>query len=128
MNKIKILTMITDVNQFEPYVFQQNDIGIETQTFPQRILDDEYEDLISKFQNKLKEYKGLVSLHGSAFDLNPGSTDKKVIEVTRYRYLQSIEIAKKLGALYVVFHSQINPLLKVPRIRQMKLNNQIKFW
>nr|WP_250160242.1 TIM barrel protein [Caloranaerobacter azorensis] len=50
------------------------------------------------------------------------------MEVTRYRYLQSIEIAKKLGALYVVFHSQINPLLKVPRIRQMKLNNQIKFW
>ncbi|WP_427340732.1 sugar phosphate isomerase/epimerase family protein [Caloranaerobacter sp. DY30410] len=128
MKEIKISTIITDVKDFDPQIFKENDIGIEIQTFPQTILDDNYEDLIIEFQDKLKEYKGIVSLHGSAFDLNPGSTDRKIIEVTKHRYLQSIEIAKTLGASYVVFHSQTNPLLKIRKIRQVKLNNQIKFW
>lgn len=128
MNKVRVSTMITDINKFMPSVFQKNNIGIEIQTFPQHILDDNYEDLIEKFQKVLKNFRGIVSLHGSAFDLKPGSTDKRILEVTKYRYLQSIEIARKLGASYVVFHSQVNPLLKVSKIKQMKLDNQVKFW
>lgn len=33
MREIKISTMITDVKNFNPQVFRENDIGIEIQTF-----------------------------------------------------------------------------------------------
>lgn len=128
MNEIRISKAIVDVNEFQLEIFEENNIGIEIQSFPQHILDDNYEDLVKKYKEKLSRFNGLISLHGSSFDLNPGSTDKRVIELTKYRYLQSIEIAKELGATYVIFHSQINPLLRIDRIRKMKLDNQIKFW
>lgn len=120
--------MITDIKHFDPYSFTENDIGIEIQTFPQHILDGDYEAIVHAFKKQLSDYKGIISMHGPAFDLNPGSTDGRIIEVTKHRYLQAIEIAKQLRATYLVFHSQINPLLKIKRIRQMKLNNQITFW
>lgn len=128
MSTCKISTMITDIKHFDPHTFTENDIGIEIQTFPQHILDGDYGAIIHAFKKQLIDYKGIISVHGPAFDLNPGSTDGRIIEVTKYRYLQAIDIAKQLRATYLVFHSQINPLLKIKRIRQMKLNNQITFW
>lgn len=128
MFKYKVSAIITDIKHFDPHSFTENDIGIEIQTFPQHILDGDYEAIIHAFNNQLIDYNGIISMHGPAFDLNPGSTDVRIIEVTKYRYLQAIEIAKQLRATYLVFHSQINPLLKIKRIRQMKLNNQITFW
>lgn len=128
MKDFRISTMVTNIKDFNPCIFEKNGIGMEIQCFPQHILDDNNEELIRKFQEKLKDFNGTVSLHGSSFDLCPGSTDKKILEITKYRYLQSIEIAESLGASYVVFHSQLNPLLTVEKIRHMKINNQIEFW
>ena len=121
-------TMITDIDNFDFDLFSKHNIGIEIQTFPQHILDSNINALIDRWQIRLSGFKNSISLHGSSFDLNPGSTDSKIVEVTRMRYLQSIEIAESLNASHVIFHSQVNPLLSVRRIREMKLNNQIEFW
>lgn len=128
MDSMKKLAMIMDINKLDIEKVKKLNIGIESQNFPQHILDDGYEDIIKKYKEKLVDFNNIISLHGSSFDLNPGSTDKRILEVTRYRYLESINIAKEIGAKYVIFHSQLNPLISVERIRKLKLANQIKFW
>lgn len=125
---MKLSTIITDLKNFDPHIYSKHEIGIEVQTFGQDKLDTDYQPLLLEWASKLKKFNEPISLHGSSFDLNPGSTDKKIIEVTRQRYLQSIDIAQKLGAKNVVFHSQVNPLLSVQHIRELKANNQIEFW
>ncbi|MBI9014675.1 MAG: sugar phosphate isomerase/epimerase [Clostridiales bacterium] len=121
-------TMITDIDDFDFDLFSEHNIGIEIQTFPQHILDSNINALIERWKRGLSGFNSSISLHGSSFDLNPGSTDSKIVEVTRMRYLQSIQIADSLNASHVIFHSQVNPLLSVRRIQDLKLNNQIEFW
>ncbi len=123
-----ISTIIMNPERFDKDEFSINEIGVEIQSFPQHELDDGYDELIKLWQKKLSNYDKPISLHGSSFDLNPGSTDNKIIEVTKFRYLQSIDIAQKLKAKHVIFHSQVNPMLSVKRIRDLKMNNQIRFW
>jgi len=125
---LDISAIIMNTERFDNKEFTSNKVGVEIQSFPQHILDDNYDELIKIWKEKLEGFNEVISLHGSSFDLNPGSTDKRILEVTKYRYLQSIDIAKKLSAKYVIFHSQVNPLLTVKRIRALKLDNQIKFW
>ncbi len=125
---MEISTIINNIDKFDNEKFSIKEIGVEIQSFPQDKLDKGYNDLIKLWQNKLLDYDKVISLHGSSFDLHPGSTDKRIVEVTKFRYLQSVDIAKKLKAKYLVFHSQINPLLSVKKIRDLKLNNQISFW
>lgn len=128
MKDIKLVKLIGDINKSNIDEINNLGIGVEIQSFPQNILDEDYSTIIRDCKNKLKNFSNVISLHGSSFDLNPGSTDKKVIELTKYRYMQSVEIAKEIGAKYVIFHSQLNPLLSVAKIRKLKLDNQIKFW
>ena len=125
---LKISTNIMNIKNFDNNKFSENNIGIEIQAFPQHKLDSNLDDQINLWKKKLSRFRNPISLHGSSFDLNPGSTDSKVLEVTKYRYLQSIDIAKRVNARYVIFHSQVNPLLTIKRIRGMKLENQINFW
>lgn len=125
---MNISTIVMNIDHFDKKRFSSTQLGVEVQTFPQHVLDEDNEVFIKAWQNKLQGFSGVISLHGSSFDLNPGSTDKKIVEITRYRYMQSIDIARKLNAKYVVFHSQVNPLLTVKRIRKLKLENQIRFW
>ncbi|MDO7206107.1 TIM barrel protein [Paraclostridium bifermentans] len=128
MKDIKLVKLIGDINKSNIDEINKLGIGVEIQSFPQNILDEDYSTIINDCSKKLKNFSNAISLHGSSFDLNPGSTDKKVIELTKYRYMQSVEIAKEIGAKYVIFHSQLNPLLSVDKIRKLKLDNQIKFW
>lgn len=125
---MQVSSMISNIADFESKEFSENKVGIEIQTFPQHMLDMNIDEFIFKWKKILEGFDRPISLHGSSFDLNPGSTDQRILEVTKYRYLQSIQIAKEINAKYVIFHSQINPLLSVKRIQQMKVENQIKFW
>ena len=45
------------------------------------------------------------TLHGAFFDIAVGSADAKIRAISRRRITQSIEIAKKLKARAVVFHT-----------------------
>lgn len=128
MKDIKLVKLVGDINKINIDEINDLGIGLEIQSFPQNILDEDYSFIIDDCKEKLKNFSNIISLHGSSFDLNPGSTDKKVIELTKYRYMQSVEIAKEIGAKYVIFHSQLDPLLSVEKIRKLKLENQINFW
>ncbi len=105
------------------------ELGVEVQHLAvPEVMDGNWKDKLAEYQDKFCELRGGVSLHAAAFDLNPAGSDVKIREVTRERYLRSLEIAKLIRATHVVFHSQINPGIKNPEFKQAKVERQLPFW
>lgn len=52
------------------------------------------------------------SLHGAFIDVNPGSSDAAFRELSEKRYIESCDLAMRLGAENVVFHSTCFPFLR----------------
>lgn len=125
----KIVQCIDNIDNFNADEFINNNIGIEIQdiAYP-ALLDNNWEDRVDKYLNKLISFNNLITIHGACLDLNPASNDKKIVKVTEERYYLSINIAKKLKAKYIVFHSQINPGLKNPKVKEIKIKRQLNFW
>lgn len=104
-------------------------VGIEVCKFADpNILDNDYEELLKSFETALRNLEGFVSLHGTFFDLNPSSKDQRILDVTEYRYNQSFNIAKRLGAKTVVFHTGYNGLVKFPIYHEKFIESHIIFW
>lgn len=92
------------------------------------ILDNGFENLLNHFSEALRDFQGKLSLHGAFFDLNPVSKDSRIVDITVYRYNQSLSIAKKLNARTIVFHTGYNGLVKFPVYHEKFIDNQILFW
>lgn len=103
-------------------IAKERGFGIEVQAFhdPDNLKPTAFED----HQNALKGI-ALTSLHGPFGDLNPGSSDNKIREVTKERLEEGYIAAVRLGIKNVVFHNGY-----IPGTRQMKrwLPESIKFW
>jgi sugar phosphate isomerase/epimerase len=126
---MKLLQCIDNLDNFDAEKYNELSIGINIDDVSNtNMLDGDWEKVVHGYHQKLKGFKNTVSVHGVPFDLNPGSPDKKVVELTKYRYKQCINIAKLLDASYVVFHSQINPWIRDKKILEIKANRQIDFW
>lgn len=52
-----------------------------------------------------------VTLHGPFMDLVPGSSDPRVVEVTRDRLRAAVDWARRFGAREMVVHAWFNPFL-----------------
>ncbi len=129
MGGYRFLQCVNHPDQFNADRYNKLAIGVEIQDFTApELLDGDWQMRVKSYQERLAGFEGVISMHGAAFDLNPGSIDKKLVALTRERYLQSIQIAQSLGASYVVLHSQINPGLNIPKIREQILHDQIPFW
>jgi sugar phosphate isomerase/epimerase len=46
-----------------------------------------------------------ITLHGPFMDLNPGAVDSRVLEATRARFNQALDVAEVLKPVSIVFHS-----------------------
>lgn len=68
-----------------------------------------------------------VHSHGPFMDLNPGSLDRSVRELTRERVLQALLISHYLSSELVVFHSGYSPQC-YSGIEGMWLENATSFW
>ncbi len=67
------------------------------------------------FDNYLEWYRSsgrTTSLHGVFIDVNPASGDPLFRELSEKRCVQSMETAKAVGAVNVVFHSSCFPFLR----------------
>jgi sugar phosphate isomerase/epimerase len=117
--------VICDGTRTEDFVLlcQQRNIGIEVQAFyhPDALFD---EGLVSK---TIELIAGLpvVSLHGPFGDLNPGSFDPLVRETARQRIREGLDVALRVGAAHVVFHTG-----RVPGAgpAQGWIERAIRFW
>lgn len=63
-------------------------------------------------ENYYKNSGRVKSIHGAFIDVNPGSSDAAFRELSEKRYIESCDLAMRLGAENVVFHSTCFPFLR----------------
>lgn len=128
---MKQLLIVPDINNLDADLelankyfcgFEYNDF------FYPDVLDDEnrINEIISKYASyKLPEYS---TVHGAFFDVIPFSVDSKVREISKLRINQSIDVALRLGAKAVVFHTNYNPFLNSSAYVDNWIKENIKIW
>ena len=66
-------------------------------------------------------------VHGPFLDLNPGSLDRKIREVSLERFIETLEISKLLRSEYITLHSGFKPN-PYKKYRDEWLENSIQTW
>lgn len=104
-------------------------VGAEIQTFgfPQ-FLEKDPTKLLLKMIKQVDRLKGPIGCHGPFIDTIHHSPDPDIREVCRMRYLRAFDVAEALGASYVLFHSQFNPIIRVPVYKKAYHENSLRFW
>ncbi len=92
------------------------------------VLDGNWQEILEDQRRKLQHFEGTISLHGPFLGLYIHSRDNKIREVTRNRILQGLEIAKGLGAKYIVFHGNYIPLIGQESYRRNWIAKNADFW
>jgi len=104
-------------------------VGAEVQTFSfPGVLATDFAPLLERVAARTQETKGIVGCHGAFIDTCHFSADPEIRKVSRMRYLQSMEIAERVGAGFVVFHSQYNPIVKVADYPGLYHAGSLEFW
>ncbi len=83
---------------------------------------------IARYRTLLKEFDGVLSMHGPIFDTNVVSMDPEILKVSRMRYKQAIQIALDMNVRYLVFHSQWTPIYTAANATKMWLAKVTDFW
>lgn len=130
MARYKIIQCIQNIVELDAAINCQEQLdGVELNSLiSPELLDRDWQPELTGYVDRLKTYPGIISAHGVCMDLNPASPDRKIFNLTKERYLNTIAVAKRLKAQYLVFHSQINPWLKDPKVKAIKNNRQLPFW
>lgn len=104
-------------------------LGAEIQTFgfPEYLARDNG-PLLKRIGRAVGALEGPIGCHGPFIDTIHYSTDPDVREVARLRYLRAFDIAEALGAKYVLFHSQFNPIIRVPAYKRIYHEESLRFW
>ena len=107
-----------------------NAIDLEVSTFARAdTIDTTSEDDLKRLNEQFKQNNiKNITLHGACQDLCPSSLDPKIVEVTKIRHRQSIEIARKLNANTVIFHSGYNSHVKAQSYINSFIKRQIEYW
>jgi len=92
------------------------------------VLDNDWERILKEHKHQLSDFGGIVSLHGVFQDICVHSSDNKIAEVSKERILRNLEIASFLDAKYVVFHGNLNPLIRGERYINNWLERNANFW
>ncbi len=104
-------------------------VGVEIQTFgfPQYLSVDTTK-LLEKIAQHTSRIKGPIGFHGPFIDTIHHSPDAEIREVSRLRYLSAFDMAEAVGAKYVLFHSQFNPVIRVPVYKKSYHELSLRFW
>lgn len=117
-----IIKTVGTIDDFDPELYNRLEIGVEIQDYTEPNLSMRQMTIIMhKYKKLLSGFKGTKSMHGPFLDLMPASPDREIRRVSQQRYLNALYVAKELDLDYIVFHSQINPLITDPKI--VSLNN-----
>ncbi len=104
-------------------------LGIELSRIPNVISDKRpFDDVRKEMKDIFGGFEGLKSVHGFFFDLSIASIDDDIKELSIKRYLQSLEIAKDIGAKTVVYHTGCEATIKHRGFQQSYSEDSIKFW
>ena len=128
---MKQVLIIPDRKNLEQYIAfaKENNLGFEyNDFFLPSLLDDE-----EKLQEAIACYKEMElpaynTLHGAFFDVIPFSVDEKIKEISMQRIETSIDVAKRIGAKAVVFHTNYNPFLNSKSYVEHWIKENISVW
>lgn len=86
-------------------------MGIEIQGFynPNEIDDPTIINRILEYKELLKDFKGGKSLHAPFWDLDLGSKNKAIKNITMDTYNYAYRVAKELGCTEIVVHNGFKP-------------------
>ena len=125
----RILKTINTVDEFDKELYEKVNIGVEIQDFTEpNLSNNEIEKIVREYEKKFKNFKAIKALHGPFLDLKPASPDLKIRQVSYNRYLDSLNIASRLDMDYIIFHSQINPYLNEPFLRNLNNSQAREIW
>lgn len=127
----RALISVEHFRDLEEYlvVARQHSLGLELQEFSEpSVLDNDWRDLLNKYQQTLDGFPGLLTMHGSYIDLVSGSPDMRLVALTRERYLHNLEIGRELGVKYIDFHANYLPLVDHPSYMPGWVERQVAFW
>lgn len=112
-----------------PHFYQEAYTCLEIQDFvmPSN-LDENRNRIIDQYNTILKNYKGLLTIHGPYIDLHPSSFDPLVRDVCAQRYRQALTTATALNAKYMVVHSDYAPIVHYEGYEVYLLEQSILFW
>lgn len=125
------MLIIPNINNIEGSLelAKKYDLGFEyNDFFDPDVLDDEkrIEEIVSEY--KKYELPDFSTLHGAFYDVIPFSKDKRIKEISILRIKQSIDVARRIGASAVIFHTNFNPFLNTTAYMNHWLEENVKFW
>lgn len=127
--KRKIVNCISTKEELNLYDYKQLDIGLEIQDFVEPNLSKKERKLtIETYKGFFKGFNNIKGLHGPFLDLKPASPDKDIRRLSQEKYFKTLEIANELEIDYVIFHSQMNPLLNEPEIMELNYSQNGDFF
>ncbi len=106
-------------------------VGAEVQTFARPGAPGQGEPLdgaISALIPLLAGVRGPIGYHGPFIDTVHYSQDADVQAIARQRYAAALDAAARLGAGFVIFHSQYNPLIRVRHYPRLYHERSLEFW
>ena len=104
-------------------------LGIELSRIPNIISNKHpFEDVLAEMKDIFGKFDGVKSVHGLFFDLSIASIDDDLRELSIKRYLQSLEVAKAIGAKTIVYHTGNEATIKHRKFQQAYSEDSIKFW
>ncbi len=131
-NKIeKFISSTVEFHDIHKAVELANELnlGLEISRFGKlKELDEYFDDTLNRYEDAVKDLEGPLALHGFFSNLCPTSKDKGIKDVSVKRYYQSLEIASRLGAKTVVFHTCFNNLLKQKVYRDNFFHSSVEFY
>jgi sugar phosphate isomerase/epimerase len=114
---------------------QAHGAGLELQVYgyDTDLLDSGWRELLDQHKALLRGFEGDLAIHGAFIDMAPASPDRRIVAVTRERFMLNLDIAAELGARNVVFHTQFlpqvyRPVVDGPDYRYSWTEGQVEFW
>lgn len=125
----RLMVAVTNHIDYELKCARDYGLGCEIQIFglPEYLSKDSTAAL-QRMMKRLESIKGRIGCHGPFIDMTHYSADPEIMEVCRLRYLQAFDVAEALGAEYLLFHSQYNPIIRVPVYQSMYHEYSVRFW
>lgn len=127
MGRILIQPTLDTLEDYTAFA-EENDFDFEIVdfAFPAGLTGD-YMAVVEEYRQRGPAAR-LVAQHGAFMDLYLNSFDSDVRNIAERRYLANMEIARELNLKYVIFHTNLIPLIKHEVYRQRWVEAQAAFW
>ncbi|WP_052596639.1 sugar phosphate isomerase/epimerase [Aureispira sp. CCB-QB1] len=127
--KIPLLVSVAKVTPEVLTRLENANVGIELSYFsyPSSLEAPDLEQQIQAYQLMLKDFTQPITMHGAFYDLSMTARDPKIVEVSRFRINQSLDIAIQLGIKKLVFHTNYSHSRRLG-YKDFWIDKQVAFW